>query len=63
VLPVGIAVADDPACEHLHGNDAFVTMLGVRDGGTVSLLRVLPGRRECGFLERYGKELKIWKMC
>jgi signal transduction histidine kinase/ActR/RegA family two-component response regulator len=38
VLPVGIAVADDPACEHLHGNDAFVTMLGVREGGSISLL-------------------------
>jgi signal transduction histidine kinase/CheY-like chemotaxis protein len=38
VLPVGIAVADDAACEQLHGNDAFVTMVGVREGGAVSLL-------------------------
>jgi len=38
VLPVGIAVADDPSCEQLHGNDAFVTMLGVREDGAVSLL-------------------------
>jgi len=38
VLPVGIAVADDIACEQLHGNDAFVTMVGEREGGAVSLL-------------------------
>jgi signal transduction histidine kinase/CHASE3 domain sensor protein/ActR/RegA family two-component response regulator len=28
VLPVGIAVADDPGCERLHGNEAFAAMLG-----------------------------------
>jgi len=34
VLPVGIAVADDPGCEQLHGNEAFEAMLGGSDGSS-----------------------------
>jgi len=33
VMPVGIAVAEDPGCERLHGNEAFTAMLGSTDGG------------------------------
>jgi signal transduction histidine kinase/ActR/RegA family two-component response regulator len=38
VLPVGIAVADDPACERLLGNEAFEAMLGGSDGKSLGAL-------------------------
>ena len=36
-------MADDPGCDRLHGNEAFVGMLGVPVGGTFSLL---PGQAQ-----------------
>src|SRR5262249_24113479 len=36
-------------------------LLRVRYSDAAELDRVLHGRRKCGFLERYGKRLKIWK--
>jgi signal transduction histidine kinase/CHASE3 domain sensor protein/ActR/RegA family two-component response regulator len=36
VLPVGIAVADDPACEHVRGNETFTTMLWLPAGSGLS---------------------------
>jgi signal transduction histidine kinase/ActR/RegA family two-component response regulator len=40
VLPVGIAVADDAACERLHGNEAFEAMLGGSEGNSLGALPI-----------------------
>jgi len=46
VLPVGIAVADDPGCDRLHGNEAFAAMLGSpgREGLALATVEPMPYR-------------------
>jgi PAS domain S-box-containing protein len=42
VLPVGVAVSQDPACDVITGNAALNQMLGVHFGDNISLNRVPP---------------------